>query len=189
MTEIDSILERAAIQGIQMCAGTEKKKEPIECNRCGQCCQMFTLPWSWGRIKANQQATLRGESEYSYADDAGIMRRDHINPMMAVWASELYPQEPPEEMSASRKEYDLGRHWYSCGHLKLEKEGGWAFCKIHDHRPSVCSGFLPHWMGGYIHDGDQIIYPGCSFRVNWPEKDPPAMLAQVAKIKPIAVSE
>jgi Fe-S-cluster containining protein len=156
-------------EGIQMCCPEKPRPVPIECNRCGECCKKFTLPWSPEKLEANRLAAQRGDSQFQYQDENSIVQSDQINPMLAIWSSYLVSVAPPEPVGAQRGASAFGLYWYSCYHLEKDKKGK-LFCAIHDHRPYVCSKFMPDFQGGYIHTAEQIIYPECSYKQDWPDE-------------------
>lgn len=156
-------------EAIKMCPDKEFGCKYIECNRCGDCCRNFTLPWSPKRMESNMLAAQRGEDKYDYNDD-GVVRSDGVNAMMAVWYNHLVSVSIPDEIKAKfafDNDNKYGLWWYRCLHLSGSKAS--YRCDIHDNRPYVCAKYKPHFQGGYLGSRDTVLYKNCSYYKEWPE--------------------
>lgn len=146
-----------------------KAKAHTECNRCGECCQRFPLPWTRAMLDENKKAALKGDCKFEYRDIDGDMKTRRVHPQMAVWCDNLHEIPQPSMSDESLTWNDIEdpgdiRHftWYACGFY--EEKNGLGACSIHEDRPSVCKGYKPRSMGGYLQGEHQIPYKKCSYR-------------------------
>lgn len=106
--------------------------DKIECNRCGQCCEGFTLSAADGRhwnlggplgmIEYREYWQARGETY----DSATAYDPDPVKSML--WVGSLEPWKDDE-----------GRWRYRCPHFYRDE--GLGVCGIYEDRPRVCSAF------------------------------------------------
>lgn len=90
--------------------------DKIGCNRCGQCCEGFTLP-----------------------SPVELASRNALNdPKMSLWLGELEPIDSPFD-----EHRGFGHRLYRCPRFKREADGR-GVCTIYDRRPYTCEGF-PHY--------------------------------------------
>lgn len=88
--------------------------DDIECNRCGQCCENFTL----------NNSPLQLLEYFARKTAHGFEPQD---PML--WTGQLEPKQQPD-----------GSYRYSCGYFQRDPDG-LGVCSIYDKRPDLCSRF------------------------------------------------
>lgn len=110
----------------------------IACNRCGACCEGFTLNWNPAdqieRTRADERAFPGMSHEESVADLEKIVD-------MLLTTDRYIDQEP----------------LWTCRHFSRDAEG-LGVCGIYDHRPKMCSNF-PYGM-------PNRLYTTCSWNVH-----------------------
>lgn len=115
----------------------------IECNRCGACCEKFSLStpdWSEGRLWWNYRGPLGWLELWAYREVRGqTIESAHGGPGGTNFAAMLFFGQLTATWTEETEE-EHGGWFYSCGHFRRDEER-LGVCGIHETRPKMCSEF------------------------------------------------
>lgn len=127
----------------------------MSCNRCGKCCEEFTLPYSpdevWREVARHLGSWLKSEENLFFLQGAVPVRRLHAGP---PGYKGLVPSLRPVEW------------WlYRCLHFRRDDDGK-GVCTIYDHRTYVCLNYAAAYLGGDLYHPREQQFPlhqSCAF--------------------------
>lgn len=158
----------------------------IECNRCGNCCEQFSLPFSPLEFITSgglNSWTKNAELRRAQKEDSG--RRDHETSALS-WLAELEPL--PDELQRFEAQ---GHTLYSCPRFARDADGR-GVCTIHARRPQVCVGF-PNGEGYRASTlrefpvSPENHFHQCSFNVRFARPEP--LILDALRPEPLDCSE
>lgn len=125
-----------------------------KCTMCGKCCEAITLNASKHEVRKarkSQTGANRDTCELIIKSWKRISQKQayRINPYMKIVDARL-----------KVKDWKHAPFYYSCQNYDKETR----MCKIHDHRPPICSGYP--WYGGNPSVTEELYSEDCGYKID-----------------------
>ena len=133
----------------------------LTCNRCGDCCERFSLPLTPLSfiVDGGLDRWTRQALEDRYTREAQEAAR-----RLLLWLAELEPLPEAEQRFESLAFRNNRQSIFRCARFVRESPSQ-GHCSIYEHRPDVCRNFPVNFPNGSGVDPENL-YEHCAFNVD-----------------------